>query len=247
MAKSMKYADLCKLHLLWIPLFLLYGTAKLADSRNIWIAKGITPRCLPYTTKISVSERNVLACGFRAKAHGTTLFGYNNKICVIYKDAALTQNPTIEFQRVESVGNLEEIAKNKPTAYTFATTIGYPNSRWGIDRNMTTYITFSSSYTKVYWIVDLGKVRNIHQVDIIPHNVNEDTYEIRVGMEYTPGGDFTTYTLFATVVEYNSTLDWPLYCHSFGVPGRYLSIQRVTNPKMSWSVKEVFVYAEIIG
>ncbi|XP_068225486.1 uncharacterized protein [Palaemon carinicauda] len=246
MAKSMKLAELCKFHLLWIPLFLPHGTAKVADSTDIWIAKGITQKCLPYTTKISVSERNVLVCGFHAKAHGASLFGYDNKSCVIYKEAESTHNSTMVFQMVESVGHLEEIATNKPAAsigYSFGST----DPRAAVDRNVTTYFILSASYTNNYWIVDFGEVINIHKVKIQRFNVNTDLFEIRVGMEYRLDGNFTRFTLFATSYGNYSLTDGALYCHSFGVQGRFLSIQRISAPTTYWYIKEVFVYAEIIG
>ncbi|XP_068234543.1 uncharacterized protein [Palaemon carinicauda] len=142
MAKSIKFADVCKLHLLWIPLFLLYGTAKVADSTNIWIANGITQKCLQYTTKISVSERNVLACSFRAIAHGATLFGYNDKNCLIYKETMATYNSTMKFQRVESACNLEEIARRKPAAYSYQTYFGSPEAAYAVDGERRLDFTF---------------------------------------------------------------------------------------------------------
>ncbi|XP_064098666.1 uncharacterized protein LOC135209825 [Macrobrachium nipponense] len=117
---------------------------------------------------------------------------------------------------------------------------------FAVDRNTTTGYTSVSNVYQPFWIIDLGEIRDVYEVRILPHEYGSffSNIEIRLGMNLLTTGNFSSYVLLAT---YPGPYTWSdmvyLSCYSEGVPGRYLSVQKMLSNNATLAILEVEVYA----
>ncbi|XP_064101023.1 fucolectin-like [Macrobrachium nipponense] len=105
-----------------------------------------------------------------------------------------------------------------------------------------------SGLTTPWWIVDLGEVRTIHQVQIFTRqdccSQRFHDVEVRVGQVLRVNGDLIPFTLMSTYDGPYDVTKGHIICNSVtGVIGRFLGIQKISNDTDHLQLSEVKVYA----
>ncbi|XP_068221175.1 uncharacterized protein [Palaemon carinicauda] len=231
-----------KFILLWTLVFVWSASGLVTESARRWMARGIPQECkIVASPKKSLSLPNALECAIHTRYNGSTVFEYNNQICDIYGGYSETSLMTMQFERVVSLVALEEIASGKNT-YSSGAVSSINPKEFVNDGDENTFFN-SAQKTSPFWMIDLGEVRNVHLVEILPKDGGCNYIKIWIGMDHVTTGDFSSHTLFGNYGNYGPEPGY-LFCYSLGIPGRYLSIQR-TLPDLSpvyFVVKEVRVY-----
>ncbi|XP_064083794.1 uncharacterized protein LOC135199561 [Macrobrachium nipponense] len=229
------------LPLLWIPLIMWSGITTVTDCQETWLATGYILKDQPAYSTTMWTPSN-LVCALHARRSMSSKFVYANETCDLYESVSETSGPTMKFAKSISANLLEEIARGKNT---FASTqYSYYAKGLAVDGNIST--SYYSLYLVQYpfLMVDLGEVRTVYLVKILPVNDGDfNNIEVRLGMDLLTTGDFSSYTLLARYAGPYLSAQQYLSIYSPGVPGRYLSIQKVPpGDNLIWII-EVEVYA----
>ncbi|XP_068220073.1 uncharacterized protein [Palaemon carinicauda] len=243
---SLKYAWRLQPLFPLVLLFIWSGIGIKTSSPEAWIAGGLVHECVKPIPDVSLTTARLLFCAMQAKRFGAVVFFYqsNSGTCGIYNVNKNTTSHASVYTRVPPASALEDSASWKFTNGTDYYIPFDPPS--AVDGDEGTFFSAVAGINSPYWLVDMGEVRNVHFVKMLPTwNGDWEFLELRLGMEFETPGNFTSYTLFATFLgPYSGTVDY-VYCYSLGVLGRYLSIQKMPPGTDYLSFTEVKVYTSL--
>ncbi|XP_064083795.1 uncharacterized protein LOC135199562 [Macrobrachium nipponense] len=236
---NLRFTGIFHLHLFWIPLMLGYGITLVAEGTETWIAPEYCMKDLPANVA-NVSVPSKLMCSLHASKSRSTMFVYQSKTCSTYDGLNEAAYSTPVFARKTSPALLEEVASGRNT-FTSQQCLNHVKEN-AVDGNITT-LYHSEGQVNPFWTVDLGEVRNVSLVRILPNGNQFNNIEIRLGRDNLTTGDFSSYALLARYTGPYTLSNEYLACHSRGVLGRYLSIQKVPPGTTYLGLLEVEVYA----
>ncbi|KAK7054281.1 hypothetical protein SK128_017764, partial [Halocaridina rubra] len=154
-----------------------------------------------WTPWASYSLLSETKCAMKASVALALSFTFNDSICNLFGTG---QSPSSSksryFSRITypSSADLEEVARIKQTYSTTEFDANHAR-RYGVDDDENTY--YASIYNptgKSWWIVDIGEMRTIYQIHILPRPHAPERFrnvELRIGNELITNGNLTSYTL----------------------------------------------------
>ncbi|XP_069185889.1 uncharacterized protein [Procambarus clarkii] len=165
--------------------------------------------------------------------------------CVLGGEGSGVDSSAVTFVTVATPDMLQEVARGRDT---------YACQEWpdyipahGVDGDNTTMSHSAENLQYPWWLVDLGQIRLVHQVKILPRQAvypeRFNNVEIRVGVELDTSGNFSSYRLFSFYDRVYTADQGVLSCYRRdAVDARYISIKRVTSGEIL-QILEVEVFA----
>ncbi|XP_066942658.1 uncharacterized protein [Macrobrachium rosenbergii] len=190
-----------------------------------------------------------IVCAAQTFTHKAVSYSYQDGVCTVYGVHERVYHEGVFFVQSSArpAKELEEVAHLKNT-YAVP---HYANWRkeMAVDGRIDNSMYHSDSgLTTPWWIVDLGEVRTIHQVQIFTRQdcCSERLHdvEVRVGRVLRVNGDLIPFTLMSTYGGPYNITEGHIICTSLtGVTGRFLSLQKISSDQDHLQLSEVKVYA----
>ncbi|KAG7161822.1 uncharacterized protein LOC121874665 [Homarus americanus] len=245
----MKPADKWTMMWMWAFIILIVG------AQRIKIPIGLKTHCVSEVDPVVLTQNiytlvSEIMCAALCNQKAALQYTFNNvdSSCTLDGEGLGIKSTPNKFKRSVTPDMLEEITTGKITySSPYAAT---DDSGKATDRNDTTMYHSKPGWVFPWWMVDLGRNRDIHHVRILPrpgyYSFRFHHIEIRLGQVLETSGNFSSYSLFAVYNEYYKSAMMHLSCYNKeGVNARYVSIQRVTPEDDMLHILEVQVFVLI--